>query len=272
MLANSQRTAKTNLKHVLAERKRKRREAGVPQRPTRRYPIDDWKKGQMPDLQQKEAEIDAAPADRSSYLGFDGVEWGSCFEPHPHFRPDPETTEIALPIINLGFPKAGTTSFQNFWSAASRSGTLAISSADTNPCYLTIVSKRLEITAADASPMRCGIKRLLMASATLCIGVAITTPLHKLICHRDPENAFGHKLICWKLFTTFAQRLHLHSATVRLISGTPVCRNGINITCDWPNANWENTLVVFWTRRLIHDGIKTCQGFELRSRNFIANK
>lgn len=114
MLANSQRTAKKNLKDVLAERKRRRREAGVPQRPTQRYPIDDWKKGQMPDLQQKEAEIDVAPADRDSYLGFDGVEWGSCFEPHPHFRPNPETTEITLPIINLGFPKAGTTSFQNF--------------------------------------------------------------------------------------------------------------------------------------------------------------
>ena len=114
MLANSQRTAKNNLKHVLAERKRRRREAGVPQRQTRRYPIDDWKKGQMPDLSRQEAEIDVAPADRSSYLGFDGVEWGSCFEPHPHFRPDPETTEISLPIINLGFPKAGTTSFQNF--------------------------------------------------------------------------------------------------------------------------------------------------------------
>lgn len=111
MLSNSQRKAKANLKHVLAERKRRRQEAGVAEQPTRRYPIDDWKKGQMPGLQ--EGEIDAAPADRNSYLGFEGVEWGSCFEPHPYFRPD-VTTEISLPIINLGFPKAGTTSFQHF--------------------------------------------------------------------------------------------------------------------------------------------------------------
>jgi hypothetical protein len=112
MLSNSQRTAKKNLKQVLAERKRKRREAGVPQRPVRRYPVDDWKKGQMPDLEEEE--IEAVPADRTSYLGFDGVPWGSCFEPHPYFRPDPATTDISLPIVNLGFPKAGTTSFQNF--------------------------------------------------------------------------------------------------------------------------------------------------------------
>ena len=112
MLSNSQRKAKANLEQVLAERKRRRQEAGVAERSIRRYPIDDWKKGQMPGLQ--EGEIDAVPADRSSYLGFEGVTWGSCFEPHPYFRPDPATTEISLPIINLGFPKAGTTSFQNF--------------------------------------------------------------------------------------------------------------------------------------------------------------
>jgi len=78
-----------------------------------------WRQGEAAHFDtEEEEEEEEVPPNTTSYLGFDGVPFGSCYEPHPYFRPNPRTAQITLPIINLGFPKAGTTSFQNFLACA----------------------------------------------------------------------------------------------------------------------------------------------------------
>mmetsp|Transcript_13097 Transcript_13097/g.27718 ORF Transcript_13097/g.27718 Transcript_13097/m.27718 type:complete len:438 (+) Transcript_13097:127-1440(+) len=114
--------ARKKSEFVRQQRQRQRQRQGEEGRRRRQRDQNNnmtWRQGEAAHFDtEEEEEEEEVPPNTTSYLGFDGVPFGSCYEPHPYFRPNPRTAQITLPIVNLGFPKAGTTSFQNFLACA----------------------------------------------------------------------------------------------------------------------------------------------------------
>lgn len=142
------------------EERRRRRQRDENNNMTRRQ-------GKAADLDTEEEE-EKVPPNTTSYLGFDGVPFGSCYEPHPYFRPNPRTTQIRLPIINLGFPKAGTTSFQNFLACAG-SYNISHQFCEYRPKVMNTIQRRGDY---------CG-RCLSQAATNATFAAGIENPLHR---------------------------------------------------------------------------------------------